>query len=63
METFNEDFLRHHAEKALAYVRLVEKEARRSKQVDRVWFRDWQSELSKSTLIHIYGREYRKSVQ
>lgn len=50
MQTFNEDFLRHHAEVALKYVRIVEKESRRARQADRVWFRKWQEELSKSTI-------------
>lgn len=50
MDGFNEDFLRHHAEVALKYVRLVEREARKSRQSDRVWFRQWQGELSKSTI-------------
>lgn len=47
----NEDFLRHHAKVALEYVRLVEKEVRNSRQTGRVWFRDWQAELNKSTVI------------
>lgn len=50
MQTFDEDFLRYHAEIALKYVRIVEKESRRSRQADRVWFRQWQAELSKSTI-------------
>lgn len=50
MSYFDEDFLRHHAAKALAYVRLVEAEARKARQSGRVWFKDWQGELSKSTI-------------
>lgn len=49
--TFDEDFLRHHAKVALEYVRIVEKEAIRAEQADRVWFRDWQCEIRKSTLL------------
>lgn len=51
MYSLNEDFLRHHAEVALKYVRLIEKEARMSRHSNRVWFREWQKELSKSTVI------------
>lgn len=47
---FDEDFLRHHAEVALAYIRLVEKEARRSHQTNRVWFRQWQDQINQSTI-------------
>lgn len=47
---FDEDFLIHHANVALSYIRLVEKEVRRAKFRNRLWFRHWQEELSKSTI-------------
>lgn len=49
--TFDEDFLRHHAEVALKYVQEVEKECRKAGQAGRAWFRYWQSQLSKSTVL------------
>lgn len=51
MQTFNEEFLRHHARVALEYIRLVEKETRKAGHSGRLWFRDWQQEITKSTIL------------
>lgn len=44
-ETLDKNFLKHHAEAAIAYVRLVEEEAKKLGDTDKGWYKEWRKAL------------------